>query len=459
MRPSLRAAGTVGLLAGVINAIQIDFNSDDSIKEGVSTVAFGLLKYYTGNNTGDVPGNLPDPYFWWEAGAMFGTMIDYWFYTKDDTYNEVTTQAMLHQVGQDQDYMPENQTSTLGNDDQGFWAMAAMSAAENNYPNPPEDQPQWLALVQAVFNEYVTRWDEESCGGGIRWQIFTFNNGFNYKNSISNGCFFNIASRLARYTGNQTYADWAEKVWDWMVDVNYIDDEFNIYDGAGATENCKNINRAQWTYNAGIFLQGAAVMYNFTDGNDTWSQRTDGLLTRTVEIFFEDGIVIERQCESVDLCDVDQQTFKGYLMRWMASTQVLAPFTADRIAPLLQSCAEAAALQCSGSTGPPEFKGEPGTACGFKWTEKQNFDGIVGVGPQMSALSAMQYTLVKRSTAAPVTADTGGTSVGNVNAGASYEDKVPQLAPITMGEKVAAGFMTTAMVFSVIGGSFFIMKE
>lgn len=90
----------------------------------------------------------------WEAGAMFGTMIDYWLYTGDESYVEVTTQAMLHQTGDDRDYMPPNQTKSLGNDDQGFWAMAAMSAAENNFPNPPPDQPQWLALAQAVFNEY-----------------------------------------------------------------------------------------------------------------------------------------------------------------------------------------------------------------------------------------------------------------------------------------------------------------
>jgi hypothetical protein len=24
-------------------------------------------------------GNLPAPYYWWEAGAMFGSMIDYWY--------------------------------------------------------------------------------------------------------------------------------------------------------------------------------------------------------------------------------------------------------------------------------------------------------------------------------------------------------------------------------------------
>jgi hypothetical protein len=51
----------------------------DSIKSAASTVAYGMMKYYTGNNTGDVPGNLPSPYYWWEAGGMFGVMIDYWY--------------------------------------------------------------------------------------------------------------------------------------------------------------------------------------------------------------------------------------------------------------------------------------------------------------------------------------------------------------------------------------------
>lgn len=386
-------------------------------------------------------------------------MIDYWFYTGDETYNDVTTQAMVHQAGEDNDYMPQNQTRTLGNDDQGFWAMAAMSAAENNFPNPPDGQPQWLALVQAVFNEYVSRWDPNTCGGGLRWQIFTFNNGFNYKNSISNGCFFNIASRLARYTGNQTYADWAEKVWDWMEEVKFIDQDFNIFDGGGVENNCVDINKAQWTYNAGIFLQGTAMMYNVTE-TDTWKQRVEGLVSRTVAYFFDDGIVVERPCESFNSCDFDQQSFKGYLMRWMASASQMAPFTFDTLMPLVKSSAAAAAQQCSGSPPATDFKGQPGTACGFKWTAKAAFDGLAGVGEQMSALSAMQYTLVKKQEAkAPVTADTGGTSVGNPNAGRPPDEYMPMPVVITTGEKVAAGFLTTAVAFSVMGASFFIMKE
>lgn len=115
---------------------------------------------------------------------MWGTFIDYYHLTGDDTYNKVTTQGMLFQVGPDEDYMPPNVTASLGNDDQGFWGMSAMLAAENNFPNPPDDQPQWLALAQAVFNTQANpdRHDK-TCNGGIRWQIPLSNNGYNYKNS------------------------------------------------------------------------------------------------------------------------------------------------------------------------------------------------------------------------------------------------------------------------------------
>lgn len=234
----------------------------DSVKAAAKQVAWDMVHFYTGNNTGDVPGNLPQPYYWWEAGAMFGALLDYYYYTGDDTYNEITTQGLLFQVGPQANYMPPNQTKTEGNDDQGFWAMAAMSAAEQKFPDPPKDQPQWLALAQAVFNLQAGRWDDQYCNGGLRWQIFTFNTGFDYKNTISNGCFFNIAARLAVYTGNQTYADWANKIFDWTQASGLMSPDFHFFDGAHTTLNCNDINRVQWTYNAGVFLLGAASMYN-----------------------------------------------------------------------------------------------------------------------------------------------------------------------------------------------------
>lgn len=51
---------------------------------------------------------------------MWNSMLDYWHITGDTSYNEAVSQALVFQVGDDQDYMPANQTKSLGNDDQGM---------------------------------------------------------------------------------------------------------------------------------------------------------------------------------------------------------------------------------------------------------------------------------------------------------------------------------------------------
>jgi mannan endo-1,6-alpha-mannosidase len=69
------------------------------------------MSYYKGNLSGQIPGLLPGPYYWWEAGAMFGALINYWHYTNDTTYNDVTMQAMQFQVGPHNDYMQRDRLS------------------------------------------------------------------------------------------------------------------------------------------------------------------------------------------------------------------------------------------------------------------------------------------------------------------------------------------------------------
>ena len=58
-----------------VHAIQVNIDSASSIKDASSTIAYDMLSTYTGNLTGDNPGNLPEPYYWWEAGAMFMHMV------------------------------------------------------------------------------------------------------------------------------------------------------------------------------------------------------------------------------------------------------------------------------------------------------------------------------------------------------------------------------------------------
>ena len=137
-----------------------------------------------------------------------------------------------------------------------------MTAAERQLPSPPASV-SWIDLAKNIFDTQAARWDTATCGGGLPWQIFTFNRGYDYKNSASAGAFLQLAARLARYTENQTYADWANKTWDWTTSVGLISSEFKVYDGAPTTENCSSIDRLEWTYTAGAFLYGSAAMYNF----------------------------------------------------------------------------------------------------------------------------------------------------------------------------------------------------
>lgn len=97
----------------------------------------------------------------------------------------------------------------------------------------------------------------------LRWQVYQYLTGYDYKNSIANGCFFNLGARLARYTNNETYAAKAEETWNWITSVGLMDANYNIYDGAHIESNCTDINKIQFSYNMGVWLLGAANMYNY----------------------------------------------------------------------------------------------------------------------------------------------------------------------------------------------------
>lgn len=193
-------------------------------------------------------------------------MLDYRYLTGDKTYDARIMQSLTFQVGDLKDYMPGNWSASMGNDDQAFWAFAALSAAETGFTDPPvEAKLDWLALAQAVFKEQTLderRTDSGSCKGLLRWQALSVNNGWDYINTIPNTCYFNIGARLARYSQNDTLADFVGQTYDLLVGVHYIDDEGNVYDGAHEGKDCKDIDRAQFSYNPALLIHGLAHLYN-----------------------------------------------------------------------------------------------------------------------------------------------------------------------------------------------------
>jgi len=353
------------------------------------------MSYYTGNSSGDpmMVGDLPDPYYWWEAGALWGAMLDYYHLTGDPTYNDNVLAALTStaNTGKNYDFMPDNHAFEEGNDDLGFWGVAVMDAAERNFPQPDTSVPPWLTMGVNVFNSLVSRWNTTHCGGGLLWQIFASNpNGLNYKNSVSNGGLFQLAARLGRATGNATYLDWAAKVWDWSEQVGFIGSDFTVYDGSDSRTNCSETNYLAFTYTTGIFLHGAAVMANAT-GDASWATRAAGLLASAERNFFSPsygnatGIMYEFACETVDRCNVDMKSFKGYLARFMWQTTQMLPQLRPQVASLLTTTALAAAHACTG--------GDDGRTCGQKWYVG-GFDGSTGLGQQMCALETIQGLLI-----------------------------------------------------------------
>ncbi|KAK7687573.1 hypothetical protein QCA50_009461 [Cerrena zonata] len=349
-------------------ALSIDIDDTDSICEAARDVVIGEFNYYEGTKYGGTVGMFSSPYYWWNAGEAFGGLIDYYTYCDSDnsTLEKLIYNGMYHQAGDDYNYIPSNQSMTEGNDDQGVWGMATMQAVERNFTNPKDHS--WLEMTQAIYNTMNARWDTTYCDGGLRWQIFTWNSGYNYKNSIANGCLFHLAARLARYTDNKTYAKVAEKVWNWMEGVGFFEYNnvtFDIYDGAKISNNCSDITKT--------------------------------------------------------------------------------PSTKDTISTWIDTSAQGAASSCSGGTD--------GITCGEDWS-KGSWDGVYGLGEQMSALEVMMALIVKT----PLTADTGGSSKSNVNAGTntgSEENK--NEIKVTSQDKAGAGVLAAVVLLIITGGAIWML--
>ncbi|SSD59540.1 related to Mannan endo-1,6-alpha-mannosidase DFG5 [Saccharomycodes ludwigii] len=376
-----------------------------------------MLNYYLGIRSGGTIGMFQPPYYWWEAGEAFGGMIENAYLCENYTFKTLIEQAIVYQSGDKYDFMTQNESKVEGNDDQGIWAITLMTAVERNFTTPsnfthslsqpvPSYEnftavPDFLTMAENVYNLMGSRWDNSTCNGGLSWQIFNWNNGRDYKNTVSTGCLFNLAARLGRYTGNATYLEEAEYIWDWLETTGFI--QLNesvpaVYDGASTESNCTDITKLQWSYNMGIVLGGAAYMYNATNGSrigEVWKTRIEYLLEGAVTIFFKNNIMYESACQPYKTCNNDQRSFKSLFSRMLGYTSILAPFTAQTINKLIQKSAIAAAASCNG--------GYDKHTCGLNWFNGTN-DGYYGLGEQMSALDVIQMLLID-TRPGPLTAD------------------------------------------------------
>ncbi|USP76311.1 glycoside hydrolase family 76 protein [Curvularia clavata] len=281
---------------------------------------------------------LPQPFWWWQSGTVVDAILTYTTVTGDNQYEPLLQNTILSQATAGNDFLTVDAT---GNDDQTWWALAAATAAEVKFPESQGSVP-WIDLARNVFNQQTERWGNEKkgaagCKGGLGWKIAKGdgNDGFFYKNSISNGLMFQLAARLAKLstTTNATAAEeareWAEKVYDWSLHVGLVNDQYDVFDGTDEKNGCADLNHNQWSYNVGVYMYGSAVMAAQT-GDAKWVQRTRGFIESANRTFVnsETGALWEAKCEGKEgdeACNSDQVSFKGLLARWLGATAEVLP--------------------------------------------------------------------------------------------------------------------------------------
>lgn len=159
------------------------------------------MTFYPGNNPGQPVGIFTPPpegkYYWWTGGALWSSLLDYRNRTGETTYDKDISEGLVFQVGPNDDYLPPNWTASIANDDQVIWTLASVAAEEFGLAEPSKDSPQWETIARNVFDELhsdARRVDSGDCEGAIRWQIFAFNNGYNYVN-----CSYPFINLLTRH--------------------------------------------------------------------------------------------------------------------------------------------------------------------------------------------------------------------------------------------------------------------
>lgn len=443
------STAAVAALAASVKALELDVDDVQSINAAQALVATGLMDYYSGDDYGGTPGMFTNPYYWWEAGVAFGTMLDYTYYTGNTTWLETIKYAIQYQKGEYWNYMPQNQTTTEGNDDQGFWGVTVMAAAEKNFSAPASDEPSYAYLAQAVFNTMAARWDTQHCDGGLRWQIFTWNSGYDYKNTVSNGCLFHLAARLARYSGNTTFVDWGEKVWDWMFGTNFIYNattEYRVYDGGYISDNCSDVRNLEWTYNYGLMMSGCTYLYNHT-GESKWLDRAYMIWNRA-QVFFNNTVMYEAACQPTGRCNTDQLCFKGIFSRFLGLCMLTAPEMQTDIWPYIIGSAEAAAGSCSG--------GSDGHTCGFNWFVN-GWDGTWGLGQQIDALDLFN-TLLINNMPGPYTMAQLNKNDTYGDAGLNTTETYVTTLDLGTKDKAGAGVITAVVLLSMLGSTWWLLK-
>ncbi|KAJ7645923.1 glycoside hydrolase family 76 protein [Mycena polygramma] len=186
------------------------------------------------------------------------------------------------------------------------------------------DDVQWVSIAylragnvdqaQKYYDIASTAVNTDYCGGGLFW-----NGNHDYKNAITNELYITTSGYLYDVTKNGQYLTNAQNTWNWLKASGMMGSNGLYNDGLSNVNGvCSNNGGTQWTYNQGALLPGLAYIYKYT-GDESAVQAAWALMDSIIMGMTVDGGLRE-PCETTtaNLCNADQQSFKGILTHYMS---------------------------------------------------------------------------------------------------------------------------------------------
>ncbi|WP_203660695.1 glycoside hydrolase family 76 protein [Actinocatenispora rupis] len=304
---------------------------------------------------------------WWQSGNALQSLLDYVAATGDRRYLSVAAHTIDVQRAP-LPWWPEGGGDFRADstDDTGWWALALVRMYDLT-------GDQRYLDIAAEDEDYMGRYWDPVCGGGLWWDIPTQT----YKNAISTELYIELAAALHnRIPGDRAHLARAMRAWRWFAASGMIGPGSLVNDGL--TSGCANNGGTTWTYNQGVVLGGLAELYRATGDRTLLAQarRIADAVVSGPELT-HDGVLTE-PCEPAGSCNADQAAFKGVFARNLA--------TLDRVLPgrpyrgFLAVQADRAYADDRDSTG----------RYGVRWCGP--YDGA-SIGSQESAVALLTATL------------------------------------------------------------------
>ena len=258
-------------------------------------------------NYSSVPQSSPEFQYWPQAHAM-DVVIDAYLRTGDAKY------ASYFDKWYDGIRVANGGTYyNRFNDDMEWIALTMLRLHEAT------KDTKYLNTAQELWSRITSFWNDDYALGGIAW---TSEKPWS-KNACANAPAAILAIRLYRITGEETYKDWALKIYEWQRETLFdkaTGAVFDNIDGRSLT-----INRTTLSYNQGTHLGAAFEIYRSThDPLYLKDARKAALYAISNPSMIDTGTNILRN-EGMG----DGALFKGILIRYL--TNLLAEPDLDSI--------------------------------------------------------------------------------------------------------------------------------